>query len=111
MALAKARIYAGLATATGRPVPAMAATTTVSKPPVASSTMRFGLQHLETGYEVVEPAPVRETAKRSPLGRTDNIEAVLQYVDTAGGLVHGDPSLSDRARSAAPGVCSSKAPQ
>src|SRR6516165_9550292 len=70
MALAKARICAGLATATGRLAAARAATTTVSKPPVASSTMRFGFNTLRRATRSASPAPVRETAKRSPLGRT-----------------------------------------
>src|SRR5262249_33169635 len=48
---------------------ARAATATVSKPPVASTTMRFGFSTLRRATRSSSPAPVRGTAKSSPLGR------------------------------------------
>src|SRR5262249_59632760 len=53
-----------------RPAAARPATTTVSKPPVASSTMRLGFSTLRRATRSSSPAPVRATTKRSPLGRT-----------------------------------------
>src|SRR5262249_15632538 len=100
MALAKARICPGLAIATGRPAPARVAATTVSKPPVASSTMRLGFRTLRRATRSSSPAPVR--GKIFTTWTHGNIEAVLRYIDTNGDLLHGDPSLSKRARGAAP---------
>jgi hypothetical protein len=54
----------------GQAGPARAATTTVSKPPVASSTMRLAFSTLRRATSSSSPAPVRATTKRSPLGRT-----------------------------------------
>jgi len=61
-----------------------------------------GLQHLETGYEFVQSGASTRDHETLTTRTHGNIEAVFRNVDTAYGLVHGDPSLSNRARSAAP---------
>src|SRR5215831_3971492 len=61
-----------------------------------------GLQDLETRSEVVEPGTRARDSKIFTTWTHGNIEAVLRYIDTNGDLLHGDPSLSKRARGAAP---------
>src|SRR5262249_15540329 len=61
-----------------------------------------GLQHLETRYEVVEPDAGARDSEKLTTWTHGNIEGVLRNVDTNGDLLHGDPSLSKRARGAAP---------
>src|SRR5262249_16785440 len=63
-----------------------------------------GLQNLETRHEVVEPGTSARHGKIFTTWTHGNIEAVLRYIDTNGDLLHGDPSLSKRARGAAPGA-------
>src|SRR5262245_48442919 len=60
------------------------------------------LQHLETRDEIVEPSASAWDSEKLTTWTHGNIEAVLRYVDTNGDLLHGDPSLSKRARSTAP---------
>src|SRR5215471_21264242 len=61
-----------------------------------------GLHNLETRHEVVEPGTSARDSETLTTRTHGNIEAVLRYVDTNGDLLHGDPSLSKRARGAAP---------
>src|SRR5215510_9383917 len=61
-----------------------------------------GLQNLQTRNEVVEPGTSAWGGKIFTTWTHGNIEAVLRYVDTNGDLLHGDPSLSTRARAAPP---------
>src|SRR5262249_8293598 len=61
-----------------------------------------GLQHLEAGNELVQSGAIARDNETLTTRTHGNIEAVFRNVDTAYGLVHGDPSLSNRARSAAP---------
>src|SRR5262245_64111674 len=101
MALAKARICPGLAIARqagpreGRSYNGLQAAGGLEHDEV-------GLQNLETRNEVVEPGTSARGGKIFTTWTHGNIEAVLGYVDTNGDLLHGDPSLSKRARGAAP---------
>src|SRR5262249_22503423 len=61
-----------------------------------------GLQHFETRYEVVEPGTSARDSEKHTTWTHGNIEVALRNVDTNGDLLHGDPSLSKRARGAAP---------
>ena len=69
-ALAKARTCAGLTTAPGNPAAPRAATTTVSKPPVASNATICGESLRSRATSCSIPAALRLTANASPLGRT-----------------------------------------
>src|SRR5262249_55775990 len=100
MALAKARIWAGLATAPGNPA-ASAATTTVSKPPVAFNTTRAGLSAFSRSTRASSPADCVRPQTLSTRTHCD-VETIFRNVDTNDDSFHGDPSLCKRARSAAP---------
>src|SRR6476660_835832 len=50
-----------------------------------------GLQHLETGYEFVQSGASTRDHETLTTRTHGNIEAVFRNVDTAYGLVHGDP--------------------
>ena len=68
-ALAKFLIWRGLTTASGRPAPASAAATVVSKPPVASRTISEIFSASRRSMRSSKPLPSRATAKASPDGR------------------------------------------
>src|SRR4029450_8659655 len=70
VARAKSRIWRGLTTTTGKPAAARPAATTVSKPPVASSTTKVGVMVLSRLASSSMPSPSRATTKLSPAGRT-----------------------------------------
>src|SRR6516225_701559 len=61
-----------------------------------------GLQYLEAADEIVQSGTIARDDETLTTRTHGNIEAVFRNVDTAYGLVHGDPSLSNRARRAAP---------
>jgi hypothetical protein len=65
-ALAKFLIWRGLTTASGRPAPASAAATVVSKPPVASRAVSEKCQRFKAFDEVLQAFSI---AKASPDGR------------------------------------------
>src|SRR3954454_23544391 len=69
-AWAKWRGWAGWATTSGRPAPASAAATTVSKPPVASTMTRSGVSGKSRSISSARPLPSRATAKAMPSGQT-----------------------------------------
>ena len=68
-ARAKSLIWRGLTTASGKPAPAIAAATVVSKPPVASSTISDTSSALRRSTRFSRPLPSRATAKASSDGR------------------------------------------
>ena len=101
-AVAKARTWAGLTTATGRPALARPAATMVSKPPVASTATRAGASFSQPVRQAGDPRPAALHREGLPARQDVNIQPVLRHVDpNVNGALHRIPSLRNRARNAA----------
>jgi len=82
MAPKKKRTRRGLAITTGRPTAASAAAASVSKPPVASRTMRVGVSVWSRSTRVVIPSRSLATVQDSAGSIRATVELALGYVDT-----------------------------